>query len=535
MFVPQGLSMPQKKMRPQRLVWLYASRDESLVRELEPHFALLERQGLVENWSPRHIPAGQDWRAAIELHVTRADIILLLISADFLADEPSFAWVESALEQSRTRGARVIPVLLRHVILPPELESLAPLPRDRVPILGRKDRDEALLDVVEGVRNVLTYRPLSEAGEARGRANVEIAQQHLSGATGVRVMESPPEPIRAPVALDLRSSVEVPEPAERPLRADIHSIFRLNGPPDITFVEPSQFPTLQVELGIMGSGLIVEGPSKVGKSTAIKKALAKQGSRPPERWIQGMLVDEREFDELMEGLVHGGFAGHLIVDDFHYLPDALKKKLAIRMKMLADQDEPRAKVTIIGVNPVGSSLTQAVPDLAGRFRIVKMDRQKDLKIAELVIKGEQAANIRYRRRDEIINEADGSFFIAQLLCYEAAVKSGISRAQDTTTDIELGPSDVLEAIQEELRARYYDDLRDFAAHDDARRLEALALLSSGCCPRARAATSLSRRPSTAFPISRWPSNGYGRATSSACSMRARSSRGCFITIDPPPR
>ncbi|WP_437739941.1 hypothetical protein WME73_30595 [Sorangium sp. So ce302] len=69
-------------------------------------------------------------------------------------------------------------------------------------------------------------------------------------------------------------------------------------------------------------------------------------------------------------------------------------------------------MTLIGINPIGSSFTEALPDLSGRFRIIQMDRQKDVKIAELIIKGEQAANIRFTRRDELITEAGGSFFIA---------------------------------------------------------------------------------------------------------------------------
>jgi Calcineurin-like phosphoesterase/TIR domain len=457
--------------RPQRLVWLYASRDERLARELERLFSVLERQGLVENWSPRLIAAGQELEPTIRQHIARADILLLLLSADFFASESEVAWMESALEQRRLRGARVIPVLLRPSVLPPDLEALTPLPRNRIPISTWKDRDEALLEVVEGVRTILAYRPGSEGAAALALASLRMQARGEVTPPAQRAARGGGEP--RPAAEESTARAPAPAPpagsaaSAAPALPPIASIFRLNASPDITFVEPSQFPTLQAELEVMGSGLIVEGPSKVGKSTAIKKALAKQSPRRPERWIQGMLPEEdRDLDELLDALVRGDLSGHLIIDDFHYLPDAIKKKLAIRMKMLADQDEPRAKMTIIGVNPVGSSLTQAIPDLAGRFRIVKMDRQRDLKIAELVIQGEQAANIRYRRRDEIINEADGSFYIAQLLCYEAAVKSGILRAQEATRDIELGPSDVLEAIQEELRARYNGDLRDFAAHDE---------------------------------------------------------------------
>ena len=434
-------------MEPARLVWLYAESDAALARELGRLFAVLERQGEIQSFSPRHIPAGQEIASVMAQQVERADILLLLLSADFLSSEER--WIELALDQQR-RGARVIPVLLRPAVLPASLERLMPLPRDGKAITTWPDRDEAFLAVVEGVRTLLSYRHRPEAKEANRRW-------------------APQEPAAPAMLLDraVEKSAEIaspPLPEARP----IDRIFRRSGTPDVTFVEPAQFTTLQVELDAMGTGLVIEGPSKVGKTTAVKKALAQQERPRPVRWLDGkMPPGAAELREIFDALVSGELTGHLLIDDFHYLDDELRRQLAFRMKALADQDEPKAKVTVIGVNPVGSSLTRALPDLAGRFRMVRMDRQTVVKVAELVIKGEHAANVRFRRRDEIISEADGSFFIAQLLCYQAAVASGVRSAQPAMVDIALGPADVLEAIQEELRARYHDDLRDFAAYDES--------------------------------------------------------------------
>ncbi|WP_437487178.1 metallophosphoesterase [Sorangium sp. So ce1014] len=420
---------------------LHSSRDEALAQDIERLFAVLERQGMVETWSPRRIPAGQEVMSATQQQIQRADIILLLTSADFLAADDAAAWIQLAQQRRMLEGTRVIPVLLRPAVLPKELDVLAPLPRNRRAISTWADRDEALLEVVDGVRTALAYRPALAPAEPRAPAA--------------------PSPPPGGIA------VEVPQRGVTVASATpIQSIFRLNGPPDITFVEPSQFPALQVELDTLGSGLIVEGPSRVGKSTAVRKVLALQRPARPQRWLDGKLPPS-DFEAVLDGVVRGQDSGHLIVDDVHHLDDALKRQLAVRMKILADQEQPRAKVTVIGINPIGSSLTEALPDLSGRFRIIRMDRQRDVKIAELIIKGEQAANIRFTRRDELITEAGGSFFIAQLLCYQAAVSAGIRAAQERLREVTLGPADVMESIQEELRARYHGDLRDFAAYDEA--------------------------------------------------------------------
>jgi hypothetical protein len=365
---------------PARLVLLHSSRDEAVAQDIERLFAVLQRQGIVELWSPRRIPAGQEVMSATRQQIERADILLVLISSDFLAAEDAEAWLDLAQQRRKLEGTRVIPVLLRPVVLPAELEALAPLPRNRRPISTWADRDEALLEVVDGVRTALAYRPALAPAEQRAPA----------------AALSPPS---RGIALEALAGNAPGAPA-----TPIQSIFRLNGLPDITFVEPSQFPALQLELDTLGSGLIVEGPSRVGKSTAVRKVLALQSPARPQRWMDGKLPPS-DFEAVLDGVVRGENTGHLIVDDVHHRDDALKRQLAVRMKILADQERPQAKVTLIGINPIGSSLTEALPDLSGRFRIIRMDRQKDVKIAELIIKGEQAANIRFTRRDELITEA----------------------------------------------------------------------------------------------------------------------------------
>lgn len=47
-----------------------------------------------------------------------------------------------------------------------------------------------------------------------------------------------------------------------------------------------------------------------------------------------------------------------------------------------------------------------MPDLAGRFRVIRIDREHDWErstlITELIVLGERAANIRFARRADLI-------------------------------------------------------------------------------------------------------------------------------------
>ncbi len=423
--------MRDPRRPPARVVWLFAPEDESLARELLRYSSVLARQGLIENWSTGDVIPGQDWRGAIDEHLRRADVVMALISADFLASDFPMQLLTTARNAGR---ARIVPVLLRPSLLPPELSVLQALPRSGSAIAAHKDRDEAFLEVIQGLQEIVAFRPTTET-EA----------------------ETPSSAI----------------PSIEAAQLTVNDIFRLDGPPSITFVEPPQFPVLKLELRTMGTGLILEGPSKIGKSTAIKKALeALKVPVAQQIWWMGQTPPPLdEFCRVLDGLLHATRGTWLFIDDFHYLEDPrYLRELAFRMKALADKDERHAKVTLIGINPLGSSLAQAMPDLAGRFRVLRIDREKDwtrsTKIAELIISGEKALNVVFRRRDEFILAAGGSFFIAQLLCNRAAVQAGVYEPPPRTVHIDLGPSDVVSAIGDELAARYRGPMLDFAAFDE---------------------------------------------------------------------
>ena len=69
------------------IFFCYAHEDEPWLRKLEIHLSLLKRQGLISLWHDRLIGPGTDWAKAIDTHLSTASVILLLVSADFLASD----------------------------------------------------------------------------------------------------------------------------------------------------------------------------------------------------------------------------------------------------------------------------------------------------------------------------------------------------------------------------------------------------------------------------------------------------------------
>ena len=131
----------------------YSHRDEKFREELVSHLASLQRAGIVRAWHDRCLQAGETWAEQIDENIERADVILLLISSDFLASEYCYEReLDRALERHRQGLATVIPVVIRSVVwehLP--IHALQALPRDARPVEEWKYRDRAWADVVRGI------------------------------------------------------------------------------------------------------------------------------------------------------------------------------------------------------------------------------------------------------------------------------------------------------------------------------------------------------------------------------------------------
>jgi hypothetical protein len=134
----------------------YSHADESLRDQLQKHLALLKRQGVIANWHDRGISAGSEWKKQIDDHLESAGIILLLVSADFLASDYCYdVEMMRALERHEQGEARVIPIILRPCDwMESQFGKLEALPRDAKPVTTWSDPDEAFLDVARGIRAV---------------------------------------------------------------------------------------------------------------------------------------------------------------------------------------------------------------------------------------------------------------------------------------------------------------------------------------------------------------------------------------------
>ncbi|MBD2562389.1 MULTISPECIES: toll/interleukin-1 receptor domain-containing protein [Nostoc] len=140
-----------------KVFFSYSHKDEVLRDELATHLSMMKRQGVIEAWHDREITAGSEWANAIDDNLEVADIILLLVSANFLASDYCYdKEMARAMERHETREARVIPIILK----PSDWNGapfgkLQALPKNAKPITTWQDQDEAFLNVAQGIRRVV--------------------------------------------------------------------------------------------------------------------------------------------------------------------------------------------------------------------------------------------------------------------------------------------------------------------------------------------------------------------------------------------
>jgi len=125
--------------------------------EIEKQLSILRRQGAIKEWHDRMIQPGEEWSGQIDTNLEACNLILLLVSADFLASDYCYdVEMKRALERHEAGEARVIPVIIRSCDWhPAPFGKLQALPKDGKPVASWNDPDEAFTDIAKGVRRAV--------------------------------------------------------------------------------------------------------------------------------------------------------------------------------------------------------------------------------------------------------------------------------------------------------------------------------------------------------------------------------------------
>lgn len=167
-----------------KLVFSYSHADEPLRDELEKHLSALKRQGLIDTWHDRRILAGQEWKNQIDENFEDADVVLLLVSPDFISSDYCHdIEMKRAIERHHEGTAVVIPVILRPChwqdLLFGQLQAAT---KDGRPISHFPTLDDGFYQVVGSIKAALAGKAASSASSSVATGSVAAA----GAATGTR-------------------------------------------------------------------------------------------------------------------------------------------------------------------------------------------------------------------------------------------------------------------------------------------------------------------------------------------------------------
>ena len=241
-----------------RLFYSYCHADREYREEMEKVLRILEREGALQSWSDAGILPGQSISGQIKENLSQADIIVFLLSRDFLASDACIEeWDTAKQLASGERPVFRIPIVIRECAWKDFLatDDLKALPED-----GRavdSDPDTAWQEVYRGIKAVVT----------------ELRTTHSPKPSFLRNFDSADIPTARPIQLD-----------------DIFVFPRLTAQHDDTDDDDlGQLQLADANALFRQGNCIIHGQEKAGKTAPRQAPLPHIGSR----WATGTLCRPR--------------------------------------------------------------------------------------------------------------------------------------------------------------------------------------------------------------------------------------------------
>lgn len=229
----------------------YSREDEAYKNKLLVHLSLLKKEGLIEPWHDRRIQAGEDFTRAIDGELAKAEIILLLVSANFIESAYCYSHeLEQAMQRHYAGSAQVVPVIVRPCDWrTAPFGALNAVPKDGRAITRWPNDDEAYLEVAEAIRDLVVKAPPqkfsspSRSPPPRSSPRPRYLAAGICAAFALAGLafwqpwrgSAPQTPV--PVQLSMDPATRPPSPAE-PAKSPVRSAAARDSPPRETAVPP---------------------------------------------------------------------------------------------------------------------------------------------------------------------------------------------------------------------------------------------------------------------------------------------------------
>jgi TIR domain len=172
--------------KPLKLFYAYSHEDLDLLKELDNHLSFIKSSENIETWYDQKVPLNANPEQTIKDKFNAANIIFLLISANFMASE--YIVMHQALKKHDQGTALVLPIILRHCDWNhPPLNKLQALPDNRFPVensSGDSGKNEQFLNIAQGLRKAITTKKVQRRQKDERRKKVLL----ISAGIGIFIL-----------------------------------------------------------------------------------------------------------------------------------------------------------------------------------------------------------------------------------------------------------------------------------------------------------------------------------------------------------
>jgi hypothetical protein len=140
-----------------KVFFSYSHKDSAQAQEFLTHMTMLKKNKSIECWYDREMNPGQDVDHTIQYELNSADLLIALVSANYLDSYYCYEKeMKSAMRRRAKKQADVIPIILSPCDWKDSIfKGLLASPRDGKPISSWEDSNEAYLDAVTSIKKVL--------------------------------------------------------------------------------------------------------------------------------------------------------------------------------------------------------------------------------------------------------------------------------------------------------------------------------------------------------------------------------------------
>lgn len=144
-------------MSKPKLFVSYSRKDKKYLEKFKVQIASLKRKNIIEDWNDQEIIGGDVWEDILKHQLETADIIVFLVSPDFIASDYIYdIEVKKAIERHRKGEVIIVPIIIRPCDFNSlEISKFQALPKNAQPISKWVDDDEAWLDVLLGIKKII--------------------------------------------------------------------------------------------------------------------------------------------------------------------------------------------------------------------------------------------------------------------------------------------------------------------------------------------------------------------------------------------